>query len=172
VVVVVVLSGGAHAPFAQASQQLGWSLTQALPPGGGVQVPALLRMPHLRSPPAFVPQQATAPARPQIERTAQRTTALRHCRRSCLAATASFATVATQCTYCAWRSADPQSHRSAAAERVAATASASPDRSPHAAKLGGAASKREPATKPATRNRVATSSPARRGPALIFPPPG
>jgi hypothetical protein len=165
--VVLVVVGGAHAPPVQASQQLVWSLTQALPSAGDVQVPALLRMPHLRPPPTSVRQQATAPARPHVERTAQRTTAPRHWRRSCWAATASCATAATQRTYCAWRCAPAQSQRLAAVARVAATASASPGWSPHAAKLDGTATEIHQAISPGTRNRMAPPRPRAAGAAEL-----
>jgi hypothetical protein len=97
-VVVVVIVEAAHDPLVHASQQLGWSLAQALPPEGGEHSAARGRILHRRSPAALVRQHATAGERPHVERTAHRTTAGRQRGRSLPSATASLATPATQWT--------------------------------------------------------------------------
>jgi hypothetical protein len=93
-VVVVVLSGAPHA-----SQQLGTDPTNAVPPLGGLQAPALRLIEQVVLPMASVRQQVTAPGMPQVDFDAQDTTASSHSSRSSPSATASFATLATQCRY-------------------------------------------------------------------------
>ena len=93
-----------------ASQQLAALLTHASPFRGARHASALRFVLQIVLPLAVVRQQATAPARPQVDRAAQLTTLPWHsCRRSPFA-TASFATPATQLTYCPWLSALSQGH--------------------------------------------------------------
>jgi hypothetical protein len=74
VCVVVVLAPGQPPPGPQASQQVGWSLTQALPPIGARQESAFRLTLQRVFPLAKVRQQATNPSFPQADRTAQSTT--------------------------------------------------------------------------------------------------
>ncbi len=96
VVVVVLVDAGAHPP-AHASQQLVVFSMQALAPAGATHAPTGVML-HLRNPVAAVTQQGTVPARPHVERTAQRMTAFRQRRRSAWSLTARFATPTTQPT--------------------------------------------------------------------------
>ena len=93
-VVVVLLAGAPHA-----SQQLGADPTNAVPPRGGLQAPALRLIVQVVLPVASVRQQVTAPGMPQVDCDAQDTTASSHSSRSSPSATASSATLATQCRY-------------------------------------------------------------------------
>jgi len=91
-VVVVVLAG--EQPRVHASQQLAWSPTHALPPGGAVHLP--VPSSTLQRPVPW--QQVTAPGLPHVERAAQRTTAPRQRGRSWPLRTARVATATTQWT--------------------------------------------------------------------------
>ena len=93
-VVVVLLAGAPHA-----SQQLGADPTNAVPPRGGLQAPALRLIVQVVLPATSVRQQVTAPGMPQVDCDAQDTTASSHSSRSSPSATASPATLATQCRY-------------------------------------------------------------------------
>src|SRR5205807_1130119 len=73
-VVVVVLPAGTQPPCSHASQQLGNSPTQALPPRGALHELALRLMLHVVLPAASVRQHVTAPALPQVDCAAQPTT--------------------------------------------------------------------------------------------------
>jgi len=96
--VVVVVAGAAQLAAAQASQQLDAVPAQALPPGGALHgCPPLLTLQRL-PPSARVRQQVTSPGRPQVERAAQRTTAVRHWGRSVPRRAAVLATRTTQAT--------------------------------------------------------------------------
>jgi len=97
-VVVVVLPAGTQPPCSHASQQLGNSPTQALPPRGGLQDPARRLMLHVVLPLASVRQQVTAPALPQVDWSAQPTTTPAHSSRREPSATAWSVTSATQLT--------------------------------------------------------------------------
>ena len=93
-VVVVLLAGAPHA-----SQQLGADPTNAVPPRGGLQAPALRLIVQVVLPATSVRQQVTAPGMPQVDCDAQDTTVSSHSSRSSPSATASPATLATQCRY-------------------------------------------------------------------------
>jgi len=97
-VVVVVLPAGTQPPCSHASQQLGNSPTQALPPRGGLQNPARRLMLHVVLPAASVRQQVTAPALPQVDCAAQPTTTSAHSSRREPSLTAWLVTPATQFT--------------------------------------------------------------------------
>jgi hypothetical protein len=104
--------GGSGQPAAavHASQQLGALLTHASPLRGARHESASRLVLQSVRPLAVVRQHVTKPSRPHVDRAAQRTTSPWHsCRRSPLA-TASFATPATQLTYCPWLSALAQGH--------------------------------------------------------------
>jgi len=96
--VVVVLPAGTQPPCSHASQQLGNSPTQALPPRGGLQNPARRLMLHVVLPAASVRQQVTAPALPQVDCAAQPTTTSAHSSRREPSLTAWLVTPATQFT--------------------------------------------------------------------------
>ena len=133
---VVDVVTGVQVPLVHASQQLGRSLRHAPRCGSGVHCAVFDRMAHLKTPVGAPPgstQHATAPSRPHVERAAQRTTAARHRRRSRPARISSSATPAMHSTYVPCRAAVAQSQWTSAAARVAATASASPGRSPQSA---------------------------------------
>ena len=93
-VVVVVRAGAPHA-----SQQLGADPMNAVPPLGGLQAPALRLIVQVVLPATSVRQQVTAPGMPQVDCDAQDTTVSSHSSRSSPSATASRATLATQCRY-------------------------------------------------------------------------
>jgi hypothetical protein len=100
VVVLTVVVVVAQPPVVHASQQLVKLVSQAVPPRGGLQRPA----PTIRQrvpPAAVVRQQVVVPARPQVERDAQRMTEARHAARRLPAATRSRTTPEAQRTYSA-----------------------------------------------------------------------
>jgi hypothetical protein len=86
----------AQPPSVHASQQLGKTLTQAVPPPGGVHCSADRLSEHLVRP-FFVRQQATAPGLPHADFAAHFLTAPRQFLGS---AGSSFASCATHLTYC------------------------------------------------------------------------
>src|SRR5438876_1039190 len=99
VVVVVVLPGGGHVPPGpHASQQLDADPTHAELPLGGRHLPSRLIL-HFVSPSSLVRQQVTKPGRPQVDRSAHRSTTSSHASRSNPASTAASATSSTQLTY-------------------------------------------------------------------------
>ena len=75
-VVVGVTSGQVAPPHA--SQQLGWSPTQARPRFGALHAAALRLMPHFCTLCAFVRQQVTNPVLPHVDRAAHLMTAPLH----------------------------------------------------------------------------------------------
>jgi hypothetical protein len=96
--VVVVLPGAGQPSGPHASQQLGRSLTHALPPCGALHAPALRFTVQRVFPLANVRQQATKPSLPHAERAPQRKTSSRQLSRrlpSCAAARTTRATHAT-----------------------------------------------------------------------------
>jgi len=97
-VVVVVLPAGTQPPCSHASQQLGNSPTQALPPRGALHELALRLMLHVVLPAASVRQHVTAPALPQVDCAAQPTTNPAHSSRREPSVTAWSVTAATQLT--------------------------------------------------------------------------
>jgi len=97
-VVVVVLPAGTQPPCSHASQQLGNSPTQALPPCGGLQNLPRRLMLHVVLPAASVRQQVTAPALPQVDCAAQPMTTSAHSSRREPSVTAWSVTAATQLT--------------------------------------------------------------------------
>src|SRR5262249_29964009 len=114
-----------------ASQQLVRLPTQAAPPSGARQRPALLRTLQLVLPALLVRQQVTAPGLPHVECTAQRVTLLRQRGGRLPAVTAESAILFADLTYSRCLVALAQSHRWSAVARVAATAHISPRLSPH-----------------------------------------
>ncbi len=138
VVVAVVVVVVAQPPETQASQQLDMLLMQALPPGGGVQVLALLFTLHVLAPVASISQQVTAPRVPHVEFPAQPMTTSAHSLLNAPAATAWFVTSAAQRRYAPWVLGLAQSHCSATCARVSATACASSGLSPQDRKPGSA----------------------------------
>jgi hypothetical protein len=117
VVDVVVVDVVAQPLAVQASQQLSRRPVQARPSRGGRQWAASRLIEQRVTPCRFVRQQVTAPARPQVERAAQRCTKPAHDGFCSVA----LATDAAQDTYVPCRAAVAQSHPDATAARAAAT---------------------------------------------------
>jgi len=89
-------------PPAHASQQLAVWPTDAEPPSGARQRPALLRMLQWLLPSMSVRQHVTNPLRPQVERAAQASTSVRQILRRPPLRTASLIARTTQETYWPW----------------------------------------------------------------------
>ncbi len=104
---------------------------QASPPLGALHLFGRRTL-HLVVPSARVRQHVAVPGFPHVDLAAARIRSRLHCVGRLPAAMAALPTRTTQRTYCPWFRASEQGHCSSAAARVAATASASPDISPHA----------------------------------------
>lgn len=124
-VVVVDVVVGTQSPPPHASQQLGTVPTQAVPPLGARQRAASLFTLQRKPPETLVRQQVTAPARPHVERAAQRLTAPLHSVRSCPRATRVVSTPEAQLTYAPWVAMPTQSQVASIAVRAAVVALAS-----------------------------------------------
>ena len=96
--VVVVVAGVGHVAPPHASQQLGRSPMQAVPPGGRLQAASLGLRLHVCTPRAFVRQQVTKRGRPQVDCAAQRLTLALQALGSVPALTAALATAAAHLT--------------------------------------------------------------------------
>ena len=97
-VVLVDVVGSGHVAPPHASQQLGRSPTQAIPPRGGRHAAGLALMLHCCTPSAFVRQQVANPGRPHVDWAAQRLTLPRQAFGSVPALTAALATAAAHFT--------------------------------------------------------------------------
>ena len=98
VVVDVEVVLGTQSPPPHASQQLDTGPTHAVPAFGARQRAASFFTLQRSRPAALVRQQVTAPARPQVDRAAQRFTAPLHAARSCPEPTRTLSTAEAQCT--------------------------------------------------------------------------
>jgi hypothetical protein len=119
-VLVVVLEDTTQPLGPHASQQLGRSVTQAVPPLTGLHAAAFFRRAQRERPCASVMQQVTTPSLPHVDFEAHLMMESKHSFRSVPPLTAPFATRETHITYFPWLSAPAQSHCSSAAARTAA----------------------------------------------------
>jgi hypothetical protein len=115
---VVVVDDGKQPFGPHASQQLGCSVTQAVPPRKGLHASALGRSAQRDTPCALVRQQVTAPLRPHVDFDSHLMTLSKHSLRSLPAFTAALMKRKTHIRYLPWLSTPAQSHFSSARVRT------------------------------------------------------